>query len=156
MSVVNVAGIVDMESGAHGLHEAMAEFVDHEEKRATALLNLAGVGIPADKQAEAQKNWRHARPPYNPDLPENQWPRMLYHADGRQIVVGGDKEEKASTIKGFQRQPFPVVQIAMEDPKLEKKLLQEQLRQKDGQIATLAEQVQLLMSRMDESDAKKK
>lgn len=156
MSVVNVAGIVDMEAGAHGLHEAMAEFNDHEEKRATALLNLAGVGIPEDKKADAQKNWRRERPAYDPNLPENQWPRMLYHADGRQIVIGGDKEEKAAVVKGFRREPYPVIQIAIEDPKVEKKMLQDQLREKDGKIATLSDQLERLIARMDESDAKKK
>ena len=131
---VQVAGMLAGKGG--GLKESQVAFRKHFTEMGHALLNISGVGTidgePVDKDED--------RLPYDPRA--NQWPKAAYHADGRfeVAVTATDMEELVS--RGFRKEPYPKIQIAIGDPQAEKKELQRQLAEKTGQIAALTEAVQ--------------
>ena len=130
-----------------GLKESITAFRKHHTEVGDALLNISGVstvtGQPMDKD--------DPRMPYV----HQEWPKMVYHADGREEVCVTPEDFHALRPKGFRMEPYPKAQVAMQDPKTEKVMLQKELKEKDGQIATLTDTLARLSARVEELAAKK-
>lgn len=130
-----------------GLKESVVAFRKHHKEVGDALLNISGVdtatGQPTDKD--------EPRMPYV----HQDWPRMVYHADGREEICVTERDFNALKPKGFREQPYPKVQVAMADPKTEKVELQKKLAEKEGQIATLQDTLTKLAARVEELAQKK-
>jgi len=138
---------IGLANDARGLAQALPEFRSHHKRVGDALLNISGIGTADGAPVEVETE----RPAYDPKDPRNQWPRMIYHADGREQIVMDAKELKEFQDKGFRKEPYPKVQIALEDPKVEKQRLQQQLAEKDGQIAMLTERFNQLEQRLNDA-----
>ena len=121
-----------------GLEESLAKFRMHHKEVGDALLNLSGVGTIDGHSAKLFD----PRPVYNPK--DNPFPRMLHHADGRQIIVKNEAEEVAQRPLGFRRDPYARVQVAMADPQEEKARLMRENAELKGQMTTLQERMEKL------------
>ena len=130
-----------------GLKESMTAFRKHHAEVADALLNISGVGTDGGQMVDKDE----ARKPYE----HKEWPRMAYHADGREEVCVTPADFNALRPKGFRMEPYPKVQVALADPKSEKAELQRQLAEKDGKIATLAERMDRLQELLEQQASKK-
>ena len=121
-----------------GLKAATKAFIKANQENGDALMNIidgaAGVKGP-DGQPLTEND---PRPPYQ----HLSFPKMLYHAKLGERVVEDETELADSVAEGFRDTPFPVVKVAVADPGIEKANLQRELREKDGQITTLASQIQ--------------
>jgi len=115
------------------LDESLDAFKTNEEKRARGLLNLVGVGTIDGKPAKLQA--------YRPEYVHQEYPRMVYHADGRDMIVDDAEEHEIMRQNGFRDRPWDKPRVAVADPGVEKKILQDKLQQKDGEIAILTEGV---------------
>jgi hypothetical protein len=136
--------VTGMGNDMGGLKESLTAFRKHHKEVGAALLNISGVGTvtggPVDKDEE--------RPAYR----HQEWPIMLYHADGREVIVGDpDAPEgrnkadiKAHLDLGFRREPYVKPQIQVLDPATEKKELLATNRQLQAQITLMNEQLQKL------------
>jgi hypothetical protein len=124
-----------------GLRESMSAFRKHHHEVGDALLNISGVGTidgqPADKDEPRQPYVRQ------------DYPKMVYHADGREEICATQADFNALRPKGFRAEPYPKVQIAMADPKAEKVALQKSLAEKDGQLATMADMLSKMQAQID-------
>src|ERR1700676_1079016 len=100
MDVVT-AQVFDAEPG--GIEESIGVFKANEEKRSAGLLNLAGVGTIDGKPAKLFA----PRPAYV----HQEYPRMLYHADGRDMVVDDAEEHEIMKDAGFRNRPYEKPQI---------------------------------------------
>ena len=130
-----------------GTRESMTAFRKHHAEVADALLNISGIGTPDGQPVDKDE----PRKAYE----FQEWPKMVYHADGRQEVCVTPTDFNSLRPKGFRTEPYPTVQVAMLDPKAEKVEFQRQLSEKDGKIATLAEKLDRLAVQMEALTAKK-
>lgn len=126
---VSVMGQADRPMG--GLTESLAKFRKHHAEVGDALLNLSGIGTAAGQPVDKDEP--------RPDYVHREYPKLIYHADGREQMAADDKELKAAQKAGFRAEPYPKVQIALGDPKAEKKALEEKIAQLEGMIRTLAD-----------------
>lgn len=122
-----------------GLKESQNEFRKHNGDVAVALLNVAE-GM--DKE--------DPRPMYI----HQEFPFRLYHADGREADATDQEHKEFLLTKGYRVKPFPKAQVALEDPKTEKLILEKQLKEKDGQIASLGDLQRLMQDRLEALEAK--
>jgi hypothetical protein len=110
MANVQVFGVPGREMP--GLKGALATFRKSEQERGDALLNIAGVGTVDGQMADVED----PRPPYV----YQPWPKLMYHADGREQQVDNQAEAEEAGAKGFRHMPYPKPQVAIEDPRVEK------------------------------------
>lgn len=119
--------VIGMQREAGGLKESIGAFRKHHGEVATALLNISGIGTitgdPVDKD--------DPRMPYE----YQEWPRMVYHGDGREVVVVDQDEFAEHIAVGFRAKPYPKPQVVVGNPAEEKKLLIDQLADRDAKLA---------------------
>lgn len=143
----------DMKTG--GLKESLAKFNRHHQEESGQLLNISGIdtiGEGGAKNVPVDKD--------DPRLPyaHQNFPVMVYHAERKpaigtceagEAVAVDQKELDALLAKGYRMQPYPRPAVHLEDPKQEKAALQRELREKDGELATLRDQTARLLERME-------
>lgn len=137
MSAANVQVLgVDRPVGL--LKESLTAFRKHHEEVANALLNVTEG---ADKD--------DPRPAYQ----HRDWPKMIYHSDGREQLVTNDRELESFTLRGFRSASFPKVQVAIGDPAAEKKVLLDEIRERDGKLAVQNEMLMKALARLEALEA---
>jgi hypothetical protein len=147
----------DMKTG--GLKESLAKFTRHHQEESGQLLNISGidtvdergnVNVPVDKD--------DPRAPYK----HQAFPVMVYHAERKPAVgvcepgeaVAQDKEELDMLLKrGYRAEPYPRPVAHLEDPRQEKAALQQELKEKDGELARLRDVSAKLLERMEALEA---
>lgn len=108
--IVTVTGM----TGARdtGLKESLVKFRAHWREMGDALLNISGIGtatgLPVNKDED--------RIPYE----HQPWPRLMYHADSREVLVADEKQVAAAVRDGFRKDPYARPQIAIADAATEK------------------------------------
>ena len=130
---------IGMMREAGELTESLAKFRKHHKEVGDALLNISGQGTrtggPVDKDED--------RIPYR----HQEFPKMLYHADGREEIVQTDADMKDMLKKGFRRESYPrIPQVEINSPAVEKKALIAQNQQLQGQLTLQQEQIEKLMA----------
>jgi hypothetical protein len=134
----------DMRTG--GLKESLAKFTRHHQEEAGQLLNISGIdtvdergnkNVPVDKD--------DPRMPYV----HQSFPVMVYHAERKPAVgtcepgeaVAQNQEELDGLLRrGYRAEPYPRAQVQLEDPRQEKAALQQELKEKDGELARLRDE----------------
>lgn len=138
--------VVGMMEEAPGIKGAMAKFVKHNQDCADAVRNVSGIGTATGKPVHQDE--------IRPAFVGSDYPRMVYHADGRDKLCHTVGEYNSFVrSKGFRDTPFPRVQVAIADPKTEKLELQTALRQKDGEIASQQEMLQTQATLLEQQGA---
>lgn len=142
MSAEHVSVLGGVNDGMGGLEESQAVFKKHSREVGDALLNLSGIGTvtgePAKKDAD--------RMPYI----HQDFPAMIYHPEKGEEIVNTKAELDQMLKMGWREEPYIKPQVALEDPKTEKLMLQKQLKEKDGEIATLADKQAGLERQLEE------
>ncbi len=125
-----------------GLKESIAKFSKHQAEVGAALLNISGIGLPADDHLTYPegRDENDPRPAYDPKDPKNRWPCMVYHAEKGELTVNGPKELKEAYAKDYRDDPYPKPQIEVLAPEIEKKRLKDENDQLRGQMARLEDQ----------------
>jgi hypothetical protein len=126
-----------------GLQLALQDHVDAHARNAVSLLNVADQEAAA-KRGERGPKLNAPRPAYK----HQPFPKHLYSADGRDMVVASPAEFAAAQEQGFRAEPYPVVRVAVSDPAAEKAALEAKLRESDGKIASQNELLQKLMEQV--------
>lgn len=128
----------------NGLEMSLATHVRAHEDNTKELLNIAG-GI-RDKE-----NGLKPRSQFAP-LPAyvyQEFPKHVYHADGRDKAVPDVQALKAAKADGFREEPYPKVRVALGDPAAEKAALQAKLAESDGKIASQNDLIQKMFARLE-------
>ena len=131
-----------------GLKGSLASFRKAEAERGDALLNIAGVGTIDGNPCDPED----PRPAYQ----RQEWPRMIYHADGREVIVNTTEEMKAKFDQGFRKEPYMRPQVAVLDPAAEKKLLIDQLAEERALRAKSDELLKQLADRLQSMENDKR
>ncbi len=143
----------DMKTGGH--KESMAKFTRHHAEESAQLLNISGIGT---VDAEGNKNV-----PVDKDDPRmpyvhQSFPVMVYHAERKpaigtcepgEAVAQNQEELDALLKKGYRDQPYPKATAALEDPRQEKAALQQELKEKDGELARLRDVSARMLERLE-------
>lgn len=140
MANVVVSGMLRKNVDPH--KESQVAFRKHAEEVSAAVLNISGIGTPNGEPLDKDD----PRPVYVYQA----WPKMMYHADFRHVIVGSAEEVEEMTIKGFRLKPYPKVQIAVADPATEKKELLATNRNLQGQIVTQQESLDRMQAQINE------
>lgn len=140
--------------GKNGHADSMAAFMRAHTADTAALINLANGREPNDPL-----------PPYDPNHPDNQWPKAAHHpttgmlevgtslkgvTDSRQrasITAANEKAYAAALAAGHRAEPYAKPQITVLDPAREKLELKRQLDEQQGQITALLDQVTRLTAK---------
>ncbi len=127
-----------------GLQASLAAHAAAHRQNGDILLNLndAAAARAAGRNDGPKKG--DPRPPHV----HRPFPKHLYHADGRELVVKDSTELQAAEDRGFRKEPYPVVRVAVGDPKAEKAALELKLREADGKLATQNELLLQLSERL--------
>ena len=125
--------VMGVERELEGLKESLSRFRKHHEEVANALLNISGIGTMTGDVADKDD----PRPAYV----RQEWPKHVYHADGRDKTVADSAELQLEMDEGFRLEPYQKPQIAVHDPKSEKAALEARLKQQDATIAQLQDMV---------------
>jgi len=129
-----------------GLRESQVAFHKHHKDVGDALLNISGVGTvtggPVDKD--------EPRMPYVPQ----EYPKMVFHPEHGELIVQDEKELEEALRQRYRMEPYPKPQIALEDPKVEKKQLQDKLKQQEGVINQQNDLLMKLTARMEALEGK--
>ncbi len=138
---VTVSGIVSKEMG--GLKESLGAFRRNVHEDADAILNITGIATPTGQPVDKD----------DPRMPYvmQPYPKMVYHADGREVVVDDERELKMFQGQGFRTMPYIKPQIQVLDPATEKKELLDTNRQLQTQITLQNER----LAKLEELLAKK-
>lgn len=148
---VEQLGVIDDGLGFEKSHEA---FRESHETNTRHLLNIA----------EGKKQTA-PRAPFDPDHADAQWPVMVYHAAGKEKVIGAstagldprsaknatddNKAAMALALKdGFRKEPYLKPQIAVLDPAAEKQALKDANERLQGQITAQADAMAKLQDQM--------
>jgi hypothetical protein len=124
-----------------GLRESVGTFRKHHREVADALLNLSGVDTPTGGPVDKDE----IRQPYV----HQDWPMMVYHANGDERIVRNKQELKEALDENFRKDPYPRPQIAVLDPATEKKMVQDENRELRAQLARQAETQEKLLARLE-------
>ncbi len=151
MSGVSVAGMVT--DGMGGLKESQAAFRKHHQEVGEALLNISGIDTPTGGPVDKDET----RVPYM----HQEWPKMIYHADGRELIVHDDAERQDLFKRGFRNEPYPKPKIAVNDPATEKKALMDTNTQLQAQLTSTNDILAKMAARLEQlensaTDPKKK
>lgn len=141
ISVAGVAGreMPGLKAALNGHRKAWVENGD-------AVLNLADGANGAKNAAGEPLSENDPRPAYQ----YQPFRKMVYHAKNGERVVDDEAELALAIDEGYRLTPFPVVRVAHADPGIEKANLQRELKEKDGQISTLADQMKDMQAQMAE------
>lgn len=147
----------DMKTG--GIKESLAKFNRHHQEESGQLLNISGIdtvdergnkNVPVDKD--------DPRMPYM----HQSFPVMVFHAERKpavgncepgEAVAVDQKELDALLAKGYRMAPYPKAAVHLEDPRQEKAALQNELREKDGELARLRDMQARMLERMEALEA---
>lgn len=128
-----------------GQKESISAFRKHWIDVGNALLNVSGIdtatGEPTDKD--------EPRMPYV----YQPFPKMVFHAEHGELTVENQQELDEALKQKYRLEPYIKPQVAMADPKAEKVALQKELKEKDGQINTLADKLTKALERLDALEA---
>lgn len=149
VEVIGVGGEVN----GHG--DSIEAFRTANEQNARALLNVA-----------EGKHKNTPRPAYDSRHADNQWPKMRYHAEKGEVVIGKnlkgiedrgmrariEKENQESLAaaekQGWRAEPYTKPQIAVLDPATEKMELKRKLDEQQGQITALNDLLQKALAKL--------
>lgn len=158
--------VQDPEFGINALAKTTEEQHQAHESNSRALLNLS-----------EGKKLTALRPAYDPDHPDNEWPKMLHHAVEGERIVGrnlkglpdatpddkkrrlviqeaNQSEYEALLANGWQSAPFPKPQVAVMDPLAEKAELKRQNSELQGQITHLQQKFEQVLAKLGSDQAK--
>lgn len=141
VSVMGVAG-----RKIPGIKAAQKAFVASNRENGDAILNVMD-GERGVKNSDGEPLTENdPRPAYT----HAQFPMMVYHAKHEPRVVEDEVELDVARDEGYRLTPYPVVKVAVADPGIEKANLIRELKEKDGQITTLAAQLADLTALVNE------
>ncbi len=154
--------VVGVQRDGGGIKRALAENVKHNKAVADALLNVSGIntivrdenGRVLERGSNKPVHEDEEREVYDPKAEKNQWPKMLYHADGRDALAFGLNDIKDLESKGYRREPYLKPQVAVLDPATEKKVLLERLTQMEADRNQNADIAVRAMQRLEELEAR--
>lgn len=141
---VTVAGLSD--AGMGGLKESLARFHKHHQEVGAALLNISGIGTATGEPVDKDE----PRPAYE----HQPWPRMVYHQDGREVIVNGRGELADSVKRGFREEPYVKAKVAVGDPAAEKQALIERNTELEGKLNAQNDMLSKLMARLEALEQK--
>jgi hypothetical protein len=138
-----------------GFGDSKEAFLNAHHSNSNALLNLAD-----------GKKKNAPRPVHDPEHPDNQWPKMVYHPEKGNLTVGTNlkglsgvlrkEAEKnnetalANAVKsGYRSDPYLKPQIAVLDPATEKAALQAKNQELEGKLVAQADQLARLQAAVD-------
>ena len=138
---MNTQGIVSVspmprDNTGGGLKESLLKFRKHHSDVADALLNITGIGTPTGEPVEKDED----RIPYQ----HQEFPRMVYHVDGRELVVENDKELASAMKGGFRKEAYPKVRVVVADAATEKKAQQDTNLDMQARIRGLMDEIERL------------
>ncbi len=130
--IVTVTGMAgDRESG---FKESLVKFRSHWREMGDALLNISGIGtatgLPVNKDED--------RIPYE----HQSWPRLMYHADGRETLVNDEKQVAQAVRDGYRKDWYPKPQVMVADAATEKKKQMDVNTTLEAQIRALTDELQ--------------
>ncbi len=138
---IQVSGL--MNDGMGGLKESLSKFRKHHKEVGDALLNVSGVGTatggPVDKD--------EPRPEYRPA--DHPWPKMLYHAEGKEALAFADDEVEDLIRQGYRSTPYVKPRVAMLDPRAEKVEMLRKNAELQGQVTSQADLLQKALNRLE-------
>jgi len=136
---VHVAGLQN--DGMGGLKESTAKFRKHHKDVGDALLNISGVdtvsGGPVDKD--------EPRPTYH----RQEFPKMIYHAEKGEYIVGDKAELDEYLADGWRKEPYSKPKVVVLDPAVEKKAVMDENARRRGQLATQGDILEKLAARLE-------
>lgn len=142
---ITVSGI-DRPHG--GLKEALAKTRRHFTEVGDALLNVSGIGTATGKPVDADD----VRPAYH----YQEWPKMIYHADGREEIAVSPIEWAKLKERGFREEPYIKPQVEVLDPASEKKVLMVERDQLRAQLNTQNDLLVRMAERLEALESDKK
>lgn len=133
--------VLGVQRDGGGIKRALAENAKHNKAVADALLNVSGIntivrdetGKIIERGSNKAVHEDEEREAYNPNDDRNQWPKMMYHSDGREVLVFNFVETKDAASKGYREQPYLKAQVAVMDPAEEKKRLLDRLNHMEAE-----------------------
>ncbi len=141
---VSVAGVTDRPMP--GLKAALKGHREEWVKNGEAVLNLNDGQNGAKNASGEPLTENDPRPAYK----HQHFPKMVYHAKFGDRTVDDESELEMAIEEGYRSTPYPVVRVAHADPGIEKANLQRELKEKDGQISTLADEMREMKAQMAE------
>lgn len=142
---IRVSGI-DRPHG--GLKEALAQTRKHFREVGDALLNVSGIGTADGKPVDKDD----ARPAYH----YQEWPKMIYHADGREEIAATPIDWARFKERGFREEPYIKPQVEVLDPAAEKKVLMTERDQLRAQLNTQNDLLVRMADRLEALEGDKK
>lgn len=134
--------VIGLNDGMGGLKESLSKFRKHHSEVGDALMNISGVGTkdgnPVDKD--------EARAPYE----HQDFPRMLYHAEGMEELAQDLAGQRALVERGFRLVPFTKPQVQVNDPATEKKELLDRNRALAGELTLQREELARMKEQLAE------
>lgn len=133
--------------GMGGLQESQQKFAKNSKEEADEILNISGIGTKTGRPVAKDT------PRIGP-VEVDEYPRAMHKAGLPFLQVDSAEEEKAAVAKGYRREPFEKLQVRVEDPQTEKKMLLEQVQRQESTITQLAEDNRNLQASFAELMAK--
>ena len=140
--------VLGVNSGMGGLKESLTKFKKHHEEVGEALMNISGVGTANGEKVDKDE----PRPPYQ----HQAFPKMVYHADGRELTVNDTVAHADAKKRGFRDEWYPKPQVQVLDPATEKKALLDERDQLRAQLATQGDLLAKLAARLETIEVGKK
>lgn len=145
----------DEQFGVNGHGDSMAQFIEAHRSNTDQILNLA----------EGKKKTA-PRPAYDPDNPDNQWPKMVHSAKGeltvgkslvgvqdpaaRKRIEAANKEAFEAALKGgYRMEPYLKPQVVVPDAAVEKAALLKHNADLSGTIVQQNDQLARLTARLE-------
>jgi hypothetical protein len=128
-----------------GLAKSLAVHAKASRENGEAILNLADA---AKARAEGRRDGPKQSDP-RPAYVFQEFPKHVYHADGRDKAVANARALKAAQAAGFRELPYVVVKATPADPAVEKAQLQAKLAESDGKVATLNDALAKIQERLE-------
>lgn len=142
--------VIGMQRDGGGLKKALAEVTRYNKIVSDAVLNVSGIDTATGQPVDEDE----PRAAYDPTADRNQWPKMVYHLDGREATVFNFKEVKEAEGKGYRTEPYLKPQVAVVDPATEKKLLLDRLNQLEAEKTQNADIAFRAMQRLEGLEAR--
>lgn len=131
-----------------GLATALESTHKAHRENAVQIINLHEAAE-ARKRGERGPKKTDPRPAYV----YRPFPKHTYHADGRELVCADPAALEAAQAMGFRTESYPVVRVAVGDPRAEKAALELKLRESDGKLATQNELLLKMGERLEALEA---
>lgn len=143
-ATIMVMGDVNRPMG--GLKESLKAFATQSSETGDALLNITDGARGVMNSSGERLGKDDPRPQYQ----HQEFPRMMYHAKYEPRVVSDEKGFKDAELEGYRKTPYVVTRAVVADPGVEKAELNRQLKEKDGQIANLADQIREMQEQLSQ------